>query len=427
MLLSKIKFIIILTFTLFLSSCITDVIESNDRTLIYADDIETLSKKIDLTQFKNLKDTLEIPIVAWWGVMPEFTSVERFKEVREAGFNLHYTGYQNIEDLKKALVAAENTGVKLLVSCPELSSDTKKTVQILEKYSSNGGYFIFDEPSASIIPRFKEIINNVKAIDNTRLCYINLLPNFTGNDPILSAAESYDIYLNRYIKELDLDIISFDNYPILNNNTLRYDWYKNLEIIKDKSYETKKDFWAFALTTSHMVYPVTSLQHLRLQIYSNLAYGAKGIQYFTYWTPPYVGWKEGPIDSLGVKNKTYDFVKTLNKEIRNMSYIFLSCKVLDIFHYGKIPFGTKKLNALPEFLNYLNIRGGNALISIMKNNYNDFIMIQNTNLFNDIGVKITFNTEANIILKNGLIVPYSQIPVNNEFKIEAGDMVIFMI
>ena len=60
----------------------------------------------------------------------------------------------------------------------------------------------------------------------------------------------------------------------------------------------------------------------------------------------------------------------------------------------------------------------------MKNDTDEYFMIQNTNLYNEIGLKIITDKETKIILKNGYIIPASKIDV--EFKLTPGDMVLFM-
>ncbi|MGJ7024620.1 beta-galactosidase [Petrimonas sulfuriphila] len=425
----KKTYLLIVIIALF-SSCLYDVVETPENFKVSAPDIATQTKNLNLSSYPKVKDTVDIPVVAWWGIPEKYTSVERFKEAKDAGFNLHFTRYSNADSLQKALDAAHTAGIKLLISCPELLNDTKRTVTRFMNHPANGGYFIWDEPSTSVIPRFKEVVNSIRKVDTAHFCYLNLLPTFTGSLPELSGAETYEIYLNRWITELDLDFISFDHYPILETNTIRFDWYRNLEIIKETALQTKKTFWAFAMATAHLIYPVPDINQLRLQMYSNLAYGAKGIQYFTYWTPSEANFREGAIERDGTRTKTYDIIKKLNDEINSISYIYHTSQVLDVLHYGKnIPDGTKELKMLPAQVKKLNIRGGNALISFLKNNTNSYIMIQNTNLLSDIGVNITFDPgkKTNIILKDGTIIPTSSIAINEEFKIEAGDMVLFMI
>jgi hypothetical protein len=51
-------------------------------------------------------------------------------------------------------------------------------------------------------------------------------------------------------------------------------------------------------------------------------------------------------------------------------------------------------------------------------------MIQNTNINSEIAVKIKTDTQTQIILKNGVLIPANYI--NGEFKLTPGDMAIFM-
>ena len=79
-------------------------------------------------------------------------------------------------------------------------------------------------------------------------------------------------------------MVSFDNYPVTNEG-VRQLWYENLMIIAEESEKAGLPFWAFAMSVPHWNYPVPTLASLRMQMYTNLAYGAQGLQYFTYWTP----------------------------------------------------------------------------------------------------------------------------------------------
>ena len=51
-------------------------------------------------------------------------------------------------------------------------------------------------------------------------------------------------------------------------------------------------------------------------------------------------------------------------------------------------------------------------------------MIQNNDLHSPIEVNIKVDSLTKIVLKNGSIIPFSLI--NQSFKIEPGDMVLFM-
>jgi hypothetical protein len=402
------------------SSCITDVIIDDSTTKKDSKEIEDIISNVNLTNYPSLPKTTEIPIVAWHGIQEGHLNSYRFKEAKNAGINLNYTHHTHVDSVEKSLNIAKDLGMKILIYCPELESDTKKTILRFKEHPANGGYFIKDEPTASLIPRYKKLVNIIESIDSTHFCYINLFSNQYSASTLES--NDYRDYVSRYVNEMPLKFLSFDHYPIM-GNFISPIWYQNLEIIKDIADNNRIPFWAFALTTSHSGYPIPNMNHLRLQTYSNLLYGAKGIQYFTYWTLKSKRWdfNSGPIDENGNKTKVYNCIQKMNNEICNLSSIFLSCKVVKISHFGILPIGTAEFDKPPFFIKSINIKGGNALMSELKNDDDYYFIVQNTN--KEIEINFSSDTETSIVLKNGKIVP--AYIINNKFKLIPGDIAIF--
>ena len=423
----KYKAYLMLFLVFVFNSCLTDAGENYKTITTTAKDIATLTDNVNLNRYAKVKDTTDFPIVAWLGIPSKCTNIERFREARDAGININYTPYPNADSVQKALNIAEKVGMKILIRCPELSSSDANviiaTVKRFKNHPANAGYFIKDEPQLSDLLNLKKIIQTITSVDDQHFCYVNLYPNHAVN----IGTPNYQEYVRQFIEELSLQVISFDFYPILTGNNIRYGWYKNLEIIRDESRNRGKPFWAFALATSHEDYPIPTLEHLRLQVYSNLAYGAKGIQYYTYWTGTSKNYQyySGPIEKDGSKTIVYEHLKKVNSEINALKYIFLSGKVINIYHYGSnIADGTKRLSKLPDYVKSLNIRCNTALISEIENDSNRFLMIQNNDLHSPVEVNIKVDSLTKIVLKNGSIIPFSLI--HQSFKIESGDMVLFM-
>ncbi len=414
------KGFIVLLLTLFFSSCIIDI-DDTKPTFVNARSIDEIIKGLSLSSYTTIKDTTDFPLVAWVGVTNSNLTLERFEELKNSGITINLARYRHVDSVQKALDFAHQVGVKLLIDCPELSSNPIQTVQRFKDHPANAGYFLQDEPATSRISFLKDLAQKIESIDNSRFCYINLLPNYTLPDNY--RATNYEEYISRFISEIPLKVLSFDHYPIIGNR-LRFNWYQNLETIRSETKKASIPFWAFALTTAHNEYPITDLNQIRLQVYTNLAYGAKGIQYFTYWTPSIDDYRLGPIERDGTRTAVYDYLKKMNAEIKALSYIFLSSEVVDVTHLGDIPEGVKAFKSSPDNIVSLKIRGGNALISELKNQYSSFFMIQNNNLLSDIAVKIETNTATKLILKNGMIIPASFI--KEEFKLTPGDIAIFM-
>lgn len=416
-------FIVVLTLLFSLNGCLVDVKDDVKNILIDARGLEILTKDVNFSKYPVLKDTTNFPITAWFGIPNGHLNLSRFQELKDAGININYFRYSNVDSVKKALDLSQQVGIKTLINCPELVNNTKATVRLFMDHPANAGYFIRDEPPVSMIPSLSNFINTIRSVDNSRFCYVNLLPLYATS--VGMGTDSYLDYVKRYSDELPLEFISFDFYPIV-GNLIQYGWYKNLEIIRNESIRTGKPFWAFGLTTSHNEYPIPTLDHLRLQVFSNLAYGAKGIQYYTYWTTtsPNFLYTSGPIEKDGKKTAVYDYLKTVNTEINRLAYIFLSTKVTDVSHYGNLPDGTKSFTKRPFFVTSLNIEGESAIISEMKNDTVSYIMIQNNSLNNPIAIDIKTDSQTKLILKNGSIIPASLI--TEKFKLTPGDAVFFM-
>lgn len=369
----------------------------------------------------------ELPILAWYGIPAQEISVERFREQREAGFTHNFSFYYRADDVRRALDAAQKAGIKLIITCNELKSDPEETVRRFMKHPALAGYFLRDEPLSSDFPELGTWARRIQAVDNSHFCYLNLFP--TGDQKHFDAlgVKDYRDYVSRFDKEVPLPFLSFDHYPITSEG-LKPEWYENLEQFSDEARKAGKNFWAFALATSHGNYPVPTPAMLRLQMYSNLAYGAQGLQYFTYWTPegdPHWDFQFGPIGLDGKRTVVYDRVKAMNRELNDLSGVFVGAKVVSVHHTGmKIPRGTKRLTVLSAPVRVLETEGNGAVVSQLENGGRTFLVIVNRDY--EKAMKLTFFADDSVrrILKDGSIVPSGA--YTGVLEVDPGDAVIYM-
>ena len=293
----------------------------------------------------------DLPILAWYGIPAHEATVERFEELRDAGFTLNFRSFPSADAVAKGLDAAEKAGIKLIIGCPELEKEPEKTVRRFMNHSALTGYFLRDEPRSNEFAELGEWARRIQAVDNEHFCYLNLFPTGPKEHLDQLGVKSYREYVSRFDEQVPLPFLTFDHYPITRDG-LKAEWYENLEEFSDEARKAGKPFWAFALATSHGPYPVPTPAMLRLQVYSDLAYGAQGIQYFTYWTPQgdsFWDYRFGPIGLDGKRTVAYDRVRAMNQELKALSGIFVGAKVISVRHTGdRIPRGTKRLTALPE-------------------------------------------------------------------------------
>ena len=309
----------------------------------------------------------DLPILAWYGIPAHEATVERFEELRDAGFTLNFRSFPSADAVAKGLDAAGKAGIKLIIGCPELEKEPEKTVRRFMNHSALAGYFLRDEPRSNEFAELGEWARRIQAV------------------------------------------------------------YENLEIFSDEARKAGKPFWAFALATSHGPYPVPTPAMLRLQVYSDLAYGAQGIQYFTYWTPQgdsFWDYQFGPIGLDGKRTVAYDRVRAMNQELKALSGIFVGAKVISVRHTGdRIPRGTKRLTALPEPVKVLETEGTGAVVSLLENKGRLYLLIVNRDY--ECPMRLTFYADESVgrVLKDGSIVPAQA--YTGVLEVDPGDAMIY--
>ncbi|WP_436411748.1 BACON domain-containing protein [Petrimonas sp.] len=359
----------------------------------------------------------KIPIIAWHGIPAEKSS-ELFPLMKEAGIPIYLGKYNDITTTLKILDIAQKAGVKLITSCPELKSDVEATVKRLMKHPALYGYYLKDEPETGDLPDLGVWVKQVQSFDKEHPCYINLYPNWAWGK------EQYATHVASFIEQVPVPFISFDHYPVALIDSipiLRPEWYRNLEEISVAAQKAKLPFWAFALTSSHYLgppsppafYPVPTLPELRLQVFSNLAYGAQALQYFTF---------AGAVDKNG-KTPVYDLLQTVNREIQNLSGIFLDATVVSVWHTGAhIPEGTQRLEKMPvPQVKALSTTGTGAVVSLLKKGDSQYLVIVNRDYKKTMVLAVNLDKSVKKILKNGTTIPANK----STERIEAGDMLIY--
>lgn len=230
------------------------------------------------------------------------------------------------------------------------------------------GWYIWDEPGKNrkfcsplnLIPNddFADINQMVKQIRRdtvfrAKLDFINLFPTYWSETKNLS---EYENYLNNfyYSQEFKPRVLCFDHYPFLfqEKGGFRKDYFANLEIIRKKSLEWNIPFWMIVLSSGHDNYKNPTFEEIRFQVYSALAYGAKGIGYYLYSRSfEQIGYRswilEDYVDDESVDDSLhgplYLPVKNLNQQIQYIGKILNNSNSLGTVHLNDFPNGQTNL------------------------------------------------------------------------------------
>lgn len=335
-----------------------------------------------------------IRIVSWGGI-PAENADTLYSLAKECGFDTHLGLYRLQESALASMDAAERAGMRIIISFPQIKDSTEFAVPLIKEHPALLAYHLKDEPDTSDFAMLKELQEKVKSIDPEHPCYINLFPNWAWGE------EEYVEKLELFASSIDVPFYSFDHYPIIEVDGkvfVRPQWYRNLEEFYAMAKKHNKPFWGFALATTHSIvepeetyYPEPTLGQIRLQVFSNLLYGAQAIQYFTF---------AGIVDSKTLQKKqAFEIIRHVNSEIHAYSDVFAGCKVLGVWHTGDtIPSHTRRLTKMPHRkLKSLEISGKGAVVSLIENNGNTYLAVQNQDPENEAVLKSSFNGGVKVV------------------------------
>ena len=367
-----------------------------------------------------------IPILGWYSIPPgEHATLEHYREMREAGFDYSFSHIYKYEDAIQALDLCAKVGMKSVFMCPELKTEPEETVRRVMKHPGLGMYFLRDEPKTDEMQDLGDWGRRINAVDPKHPCYLNLLPGY---------GPEYEASLRAFSERIGLPQISFDHYPITTNG-VRKTWYQNLEMIRQESLSSGKPFWGFALSIAHNVpytpntyYPIATLASLRLQIYTNLAYGAQAIQYFTYWHPgenDMLKFHDAPISRDGKKTKTYYVVQKMNQELKPVARLFYGAKVTAVHHLGgTIPEGGSRLSEMPKNLSLLKVVGrqGGTISQFTKNGH-QYLAIVNKSPKAKLTIRLKTRNQTPLCITKKL----QAVKIKNSYTVQPGDILIFRL
>lgn len=337
--------------------------------------------------------TERIAILAWRGPPAKETTAERYRQLADAGFTHALTPFPSAEAAHAALDLAAEAGIRLVVGCPELEADTDQVSSRLRGHPALAGYDLGDEPSPAAFPGLATLARRLAAADPEGLCYVNLLPTYAA--PGQLGGTSYARYLERFLDEVPIRMLSFDHYPITTDG-MREDYFENLELAAGAAAARGLPLWAFVLSVAHHPYPAPTAAHLRFQAFCNLAYGATCIQYFTYWTPFPGRWDfhQGPIETDGSVTPTYALVQSLNRRITELGPIFAAAEPVQVGHLGNpLPRGTREYEPRDGGA-AIRLDAGRVLVSHLRGERLDFCVVVNRDLEHPARVAFGFGNGA---------------------------------
>jgi hypothetical protein len=229
----------------------------------------------------------------------------------------------------------------------EIEAYVKSLIGVTAKDATVLGYYISDEPTARHFRPLAKAVAAVKKHAPGKLAYVNLFPNYSTLGAVKSrlGTKSYEDYLERFVREVKPQLISYDNYTILHSDDMQdakavSRYYTNLLQIRDVALRHKLPYWN--IVCSSQIRPKTTVPspaNLALQAYTSLAAGFRGICWYKFF---YYGgaYSYSSFDSAGNRTNTWLYLQTVNRQLSSLGPVMNCLESTGVFFSEPPPGGS---------------------------------------------------------------------------------------
>lgn len=203
------------------------------------------------------------------------------------------------------------------------------------------GLIFWDEPKAAFFDEIASAVPEYRRRYGDKPFYVNLLPAYALSfDPnnageVRNGLDNYDNYIKLFCEKVlslvdNKKILSVDYYPLdiipeTGEKFLEETWLFNLETMAKYAKKFGAEIYYYIQSTSFGKWRRTpEKQDFSFQYFISLAYGARGINHFTYTTPTGGDFSEKDvalIDRNYIPTENYYAVKELNARILKLTEI----------------------------------------------------------------------------------------------------------
>lgn len=422
----------ILASAMLLCSCWAVMPFSNGRPII-ADNAQTERPASEKTIKYDFLPEDEMPILGYIGIPPEnagnanaaaenpsFMTRSNFERYKDAGFNILSGLYErepfHTSEIIKAMELSEELGLAYFVndnalrcesyegSVPAGSKEDYKSV--LEnawylKENAFAGVAVKDEPSAKDYDGMSRVNEALKELTDGKIVYTNLFPSYVESyrlyldNPTGDAWNQYVQYVTEFVDKVQPDVLAYDYYVFMKDNAslgnplgtsnpeelvlgehnLR-DYIKSLSLYRKVSQERNIPYWVSVASFNHRYGTQFTYKQTEWTVNTSLAYGAKGIQYYTYWSgiegSKMENWdkpsKSGLVTVNGTPHDTYYQIQKINQNIKLVDDVLMKCDSKGVMQFGNQTLQMVKEDTLYGYGYLNNISGGDTFVGCFDNN-----------------------------------------------------------
>ena len=251
-----------------------------------------------------------------------------YRELADANFTLLIgsSAGGDAKAIERQLALCEKYNLKAVIFCSGLAPAEMPTGPAC------WGYALRDEPGAEDFPALRAQVDAVRDARPGALAYINIFPNYASEKQL--GTPTYDEYVARFLKEVGVDVLSMDHYPIFQPDQKdgRDNYCVNLGVMREQSQAAGVPFWNFFNTMPYGPHTDPTEDQLRWQIYASLTYGAKGVLWFCYYTPVSPEFPKGGaiIARDGHRTRHWEQARQINAGVKNLGPVLMKLASTDV-------------------------------------------------------------------------------------------------
>ncbi len=249
------------------------------------------------------------------------------------------TNIDNEANIVKALELCGEVGIKGLIMPNNAHGSTEARVSWEDyqvdytQYEGFGGFYMYDEPNSTDFEWIVEDYAKYKESKYSEYIYFVTMMGGDYGGP-LSQDEFFNKYSDEILSKFDdhTRMLSYDNYPLeysplLQQNNLRDSVIENIDRVAYHARENDADFYHYLQTIGYGYGEnrvPRSIQDIRFQVALSMAFGAKGVECFTYSEFDNADFESSMLTSAGEKTDTWYWCRDVFGEIRAWEDVYLA-------------------------------------------------------------------------------------------------------
>ena len=309
-------------------------------------------------------------LITFW--CPPPATDEALSRVAAEGFNLTWTPAEGLD-------AAGRHGLRAMLQSdllnPEVLDNAAKRAELdaligrVKEHPALEAYYLTDEPGAGAFAALGRLVAYLRERDPAHFAYINLFPTYANEQQLGVSANAadrarvgypqnfagvgtddgtvlrYREHLKRFVETVKPELISYDHYHFLkpDKDGRKVDggqYFLNLALIRMAAMEAGKPFLnIIQANTIEKSWRLPNAEEMRFLVFTTMAYGGRGISYFTYWGPT----NYGGLYQDGRPSPKLEAVVTLNREMARFGPALMQLESTGVYHSGQLPYGTQAI------------------------------------------------------------------------------------